>query len=81
MLSQLLNEIAHGNTLDIDRLAARLNTSPGMVKAMLEHLERSGAFTQYQSCGEGCSGCGLASQCHSGEKGNRLWEYEIPSKG
>jgi hypothetical protein len=80
MLTQLLNEIANGTALDIDGLAARLNTSRGMVKALLEHLERSGALTQFQPCSQGCSGCGLAAQCQSGEKGNRLWVYEVPGK-
>ncbi len=81
MLNQLLDEIAKGDALDIDGLAVRLHTSPGMVKAMLEHLERNGTLAQFLSCGDSCSGCGLAAQCHSNEKGNRLWEYKIPNRG
>jgi hypothetical protein len=80
MLSQLLNEIAKGNALDIDGLAVRLNTSPRMIQALLEHLERNGALTQYHICNEGCSGCGMAAHCRIDERGNRLWVYEIPGK-
>lgn len=80
MLSQLLNEIALENALDTAGLAVRLDTSPAMVKAMLEHLERSGALEKIECCDGGCQACALASQCRTTESGNRLWRYEIPPK-
>ncbi|MBN1538198.1 MAG: hypothetical protein JW908_15780 [Anaerolineales bacterium] len=81
MLNQLLVEISKGNTLDINGLADRLATTPGMVKAMLEHLERSGALLNVQTCDGGCQGCGLAAQCQKKNTENRLWEYIIPYSG
>jgi len=81
MLTQLLKEIAAMNTVDTAGLASRLGTSPEMVNAMLEHLERSGALQKTQSCNSACQGCGLAAQCHTGGRENRLWEYKIPSRG
>lgn len=81
MLKQLLQEIALGNTIDTTGLAARLGTSPEMVKAMLEHLERSGALINTQLCKGTCQGCGLAAQCHVGVNENKVWEYKIPTPG
>jgi hypothetical protein len=81
MLKQLLQEIALGNTIDTAGLATRLGTSSEMVKAMLEHLERSGALINTQSCKGDCQGCGLAAQCRIGMNENRVWEYKIPTPG
>ncbi|HEY5901895.1 MAG TPA: FeoC-like transcriptional regulator [Anaerolineales bacterium] len=75
MLEQLLTEIRRGGPLEVNALAARLNTSPRLVAAMLEHLERSGLLSAYLGCAEGCRGCSLETACpgaHSG--GARLWQ-------
>lgn len=81
MLKQLLTEIASRNTIDTAGLAARLGTTPEMVDAMLEHLERNGALGKIQSCDGACQGCGLAAQCRTSERENKVWEYKIPAKG
>jgi DNA-binding IscR family transcriptional regulator len=76
MLEQLLSAIRAGGTLEVGSLAARLGTSPKMVETMLEHLQRSGYIRPYQSCGEGCGGCNLKSECKSSRRVDtlRLWQ-------
>lgn len=63
MLEKLLAVIRLGGTLEIAKLAARLDTSPEMIRAMLEQLQRQGYIQPYRSCGEGCGGCGLRNEC------------------
>ena len=41
MLEQLLKEIRAGGTLETGKLAARLGTTPQLIEAMLEHLQRA----------------------------------------
>ena len=74
MLEELLKEIHAGGTLETRALAARLGTSPQLVEAMLEHLQRIGMIQPYVNCGEGCQGCSLQETC-GGRNGNsvRLW--------
>jgi hypothetical protein len=78
MLNQLLDEIRAGGTLEAAALAARLNTSPQMVAALLEHLRRAGYLQDYETCADACDGCGLKGQCDPRKKGAsvRLWKYE-----
>ncbi len=73
MLAQLLFEIRSGGTLEVGSLASRLNTSPQMIEAMLEHLQRAGYIQPYQACDSGCDGCGLQSDCHK-PPAPRLWQ-------
>ena len=75
MLEQLIKEIRAGGTLEVGSLAARLNTSPQIVEAMLEHLQRSGLISAYVNCEDGCQGCSLKGGCSTKPKGGvRLWQ-------
>lgn len=76
MLEQLMAEIRAGGTLEVGTLAARLDTSPQMVVAMLEHLRLSGFIQAYSNCGDSCMGCSLKSSCGPGERAGtiRLWQ-------
>ncbi|MBN1305029.1 MAG: MarR family transcriptional regulator, partial [Anaerolineales bacterium] len=65
MLEQLLKEIRRGGPLETGKLAARLNTSPQMVAAMLAHLQQTGHIQSYQACDNLCAGCSLKSECTS----------------
>jgi Mn-dependent DtxR family transcriptional regulator len=79
MLQQLLSIIRSESVLDLKSLAERLNTSPQMVEAMLEHLKRAGYLRPYTSCDTGCQGCELKSSCRSNRperSGQRLWRLE-----
>ena len=76
MLDELLKEIRTGGTLETRVLAARLETSPQLIEAMLEHLQRIGMIQPYVDCGDGCQGCSLQETC-KGKHGNnsvRLWQ-------
>jgi len=73
MLEKLLVEIRAGGPLETVRLAARLDTSPKMVEAMLMHLQQTGHIQSYQSCNDGCGGCSLKSECGSAPS-VRLWQ-------
>ena len=76
MLEQLVAEIRAGGTLETSRLAARLGTSPQLVEAMLEHLQRSGLIQAYAACGDGCRGCSLRDACANepGRQRLHLWQ-------
>lgn len=73
MLERLLNEIRLGGTLETNVLAARLATSPQLVAAMLEHLQRLGLIKGYEDCASGCNGCSLQGECSS-RPPMRLWQ-------
>ena len=74
MLKQLIDEIRLGGTLETGTLAARLGTTPQLVEAMLEHLQRSGLIEAYTSCSDGCLGCGLQDACRKTPGTIRLWQ-------
>jgi hypothetical protein len=64
LIERLLNEIRSGGPLEVSALAARMGTSPAMVEAMLEHLQRLGYIQAYEdACGEGCRGCSMSQAC------------------
>ena len=73
MLEELLKEIRAGGTLETSVLAARLGTSPQLIEAMLEHLQRAGLIQPYVNCGEGCQGCSLRDSCGA-QSAVRLWQ-------
>jgi hypothetical protein len=74
MLQQLLDEIRSGGVLESKALAARLHTTPEMVDALLEHLQRTGYLRPYSARDDGCQGCALQPGCAAqGETGLRLW--------
>jgi hypothetical protein len=74
MLEKLLTEIRGGGTLQPTALAAKLNTSVGIVEMMLEDLERRGFLTQVNnSCEESCGGCPLVGDCATTSPQGRMW--------
>jgi hypothetical protein len=73
MLEKLLAEIRAGGPLETGTLATRLDTSPKMVEAMLMHLQHTGHIQFYRSCGDGCGGCALKSDCDLATS-VRLWQ-------
>ena len=78
MLEQLLKEIRAGGTLETGKLAARLGTSPQLIEAMLEHLQRAGLIEPYVNCNDGCQGCGLREACQMrGDTTVRLWQSKL----
>lgn len=79
MLEQLLAEIQSGGTLETSELAARLGTTPMMVEAMLEHLQRTGYILLVPSCTDGCNGCGLKKICQAGSSTSqvRIWQGSV----
>jgi len=73
MLEKLLTEIRSGGTFETGALAAKLGTTPELVEAMLEHLQRAGQIRPYQTCDDACGGCSLRKGCqHAG--GVKLWQ-------
>ena len=75
MLEQLVQEIRAGGTLETGDLAARLGTTPQLVEAMLEHLQRTGLIQSYAGCRDGCHGCSLQDACKKPSPGAlRLWQ-------
>lgn len=66
MLNELLREIDKGGTLSSNLLAARLNTSPGLIEMMLEDLERRGKLRRVAAgCDtvNPCGDCPVSSSC------------------
>ncbi len=76
MLEELLQAIRAGGTFEIGTLAARLGTSPELVEAMLEHLQRAGHLRLHEACTEACGGCSLKQECKPFHMagGVRLWQ-------
>lgn len=65
MFEKLLTEIRSGGTFEINTLASKLETTPGLVKAMLSHLQQLGYIQSYETCGEACGGCYFRGACQS----------------
>ncbi len=76
MLSALLAELRSGGTFETRDLATRLGTSPAMMEALLEHLQRLGQVRTYKPCSDACRGCSLKEACHTADRtdGVRLWQ-------
>lgn len=76
MLEQLLAEIRAGGTLEVGALSKKLGTTPQMVEVMLEHLQRSGYIRPYETCGDGCGGCSLKTECNHTERVDllKMWQ-------
>jgi len=75
MLQKLLDEIQTGGTLEPGILAARLGTTPQMIRGMLEHLERLGKLQDISACGaQGCAGCPVACACSPASARGRVWK-------
>jgi hypothetical protein len=75
MLEQLVNEIRASGVTAPATLAARLDVSPALVQAMLEHLARLGQLKEMSGCDQGaCRACATASTCHPNTHGEpRAW--------
>lgn len=75
MLERLVNEIRTSGVTAPATLAARLNVSPALVQAMLEHLARLGQLKEMTGCDQGaCRACATASTCHPHTRGEpRAW--------
>ena len=64
-------------TLYLQKLLQRyLETTPQMVKVMLDHLEAMGILQEVRSCEDtSCDSCSLSGSCDStGGKGARVWK-------
>ncbi len=70
MLEKLLAEIRSGGTFETGELASRLGTTPEMLSAMLEHLQRSGQLQPFNTCSDTCAECRLSNACKSPQPGN-----------
>ena len=92
MLKRLLELLRAGGTHRVSDLARELDTTPALVKAMLEHLGRMGYLKRVDgACGGGCGGCSLAGLCAVGAPstllragGGQVWtltEQEAGSRG
>ena len=69
-----------GGTLETGKLAARLGTTPQLIYAMLEHLQRTGLIQAYVRCSDGCQGCSLQDACNQKSPGTiRLWQSRTES--
>lgn len=78
MFDKLLYELRQGGVIDIGKLAAQLDTSAEMVRAMLEHLQRAGILHAYEPCGGGCEGCSLRHGCHPQKRNASQQLYYLP---
>lgn len=80
MLERLMTEIRAGGPLDAAQLALTLDTSPQMVQAMLDHLQRIGFLRAYEnaSCSDACQACSLKGFCDPNKKRSslQLWRYD-----
>lgn len=77
MLQSLLDEIKKGGPLSVDILAERLQTTPAMVKAMLEHLVRQNLIRPFQSCVSSCTNCDISELCVSRKPDSDLMLYTL----
>jgi FeoC like transcriptional regulator len=82
MLEKLLAELRTGGTFETGELAVRLGTSPELLGAMLEHLQRSGHIRSFDTCNDACAECSLGKTCRpqtdgSPDKEMRLYSVNI----
>jgi hypothetical protein len=75
VLERLLQRVEAGGTLEVGALAAEFDTSPAMIEAMLEHLQRGGAVQLCTGSDPACSACSLGTTCGVKPGGQmRLWQ-------
>lgn len=75
MLEQLLLTLREGHTYSSLELAHRLNTTPQMIEAMLEHLQRVGVFRSESPQEGSCSACPLSNTCNTcHERPLKIWQ-------
>lgn len=74
MLNELLTLLHEGGTHRVTDLAQVLDTTPELVEAMLEDLNRMGYIKSVRaSCSEKCASCPLADSCAAGTGGEQIW--------
>ena len=76
MLEAFLDRINRGGTLEVESLAREFDTTPEMVRMMLDQLQQMGRLKHYQACSDGCTGCSLQKGCHSAhpQETVKLWQ-------
>lgn len=82
MLEQLLGEINYGGVFSVDVLAKKFNTTPAMVRVMLEHLQKMNLIEEVSFCDSSCTGCALNSTCSRREQADRsvIFTSRTPKK-
>lgn len=73
MLQQILNAFDQHLTLNTFQLARQLETSPELIEAMLDHLERIGAIQAVEAGEEGCSACPMVGACSGCNRSLKMW--------
>lgn len=79
MLNRLLDLLREGGARRIEDLARELDTTPGLVEAMLEDLARMGYVKRVSAqCSGACAECPMSSMCAAGGSsfdgsGGRIW--------
>lgn len=74
MLNKLLVLLKEGGTQRVSDLARALDTTPELVEAMLEDLERMGYIKPVSgSCSDKCATCPMADSCAAGAGGEQIW--------
>jgi len=75
MLQEILHALQSDQTLSTEQLAKKLDTTPQMVLAMLQHLETLGYLKQLDTCTEACAQCPLGSICQAQKsKPSKIWQ-------
>ncbi|MFZ5807936.1 MAG: FeoC-like transcriptional regulator [Chloroflexota bacterium] len=73
MLQQILQAFDQHLTLNTFQLARQLETSPELIEAMLDHLQRIGAIQAVEAGGEGCSACPMLGACSGCHRSLKMW--------
>lgn len=76
MLRELAHLIEEEDVWQVDDLARRLHTSPALVRAMLDTLERQGKIRPMApTCGinSSCATCPLRSVCSAPTAMTKVW--------
>ena len=82
MLKQLLAEIASGRNHRLSELAARLNTSEGMIEQMMVDLERRGLIVCETAVPGACPSCrGACASCALHDPARRRANLGPDTKG
>jgi DNA-binding Lrp family transcriptional regulator len=69
MFDKLLAMLRRGGTMTIDQLARELDTSPEVVRGMIDHMTRQGWLSAMSaSCDSACDACLFARDCVKVEK-------------
>ncbi|MHC1740810.1 MAG: FeoC-like transcriptional regulator [Anaerolineaceae bacterium] len=79
MLEELLKIIREGGSFDTGLLAKKLNTTPEMILAMMDHLRRAGMLKTYEPGQSSCEFCSLSGNCDPARKQHEighLWLYD-----